>query len=212
MQEKKEKRGGRRSGAGRPRSSSSKLYAFRASEKLVPVIDKQENKSEFINSCIEQCMDLRISRESDLNRIGEVFAVGEGEEFELPFFDIKVVAGFPIPLDNDQIAQRIQLTSMLCPHPEATYMIRVKGDSMEDSNIFSGDILIVDKSNRNPTENEVAMCELNGEYTIKFVRTKHGKHYLVPANSKYPDIEIKEDDEFHVWGVVTFIVHKPNSI
>lgn len=208
MEEKKKTRGGKRTGAGRPRSATSKLYAFRAKEELVPIIDHQKNKSDFICSCIEKC----VQQAPDLSRIGKVFTIDSSEEVEIPFFDIKVVAGFPIPLDNDEIAQKIQLIKMLCPHPEASYLIKVQGDSMVDSNIFSDDILVIDKSNRNPTENEVAMCELNGEYTIKFVRKENGRHYLVPANPNYPHIEIKSEDEFRVWGVVTFVIHRPNSV
>lgn len=81
---------------------------------------------------------------------------------------------------------------------------------MIEAGVHDGDILIVDKSQRNPTEKQIAVCELNGEYTVKLVQQRNGKRWLVPANSDFPMMEIKEGDSFSVWGVVTFIIHKPN--
>ncbi len=80
---------------------------------------------------------------------------------------------------------------------------------MVGAGIYDGDIIIVDKSNRNPTEQEIAVCELNGEYTVKRVVRKEGKGWLMPANPDYPEIEIKPGDDFSVWGTVTYVIHKP---
>ena len=127
----------------------------------------------------------------------------------LPFFDVKVVAGFPIPLNNDELAQDIEVLKMLCPHPDSSYLIRVQGRSMIEAGVNDGDIIIVDNSERNPTEKQIAVCELNGEYTLKRVCRKGGTLWLVPANPEYPEIEITDGDDFSVWGVVTYIIHKP---
>lgn len=207
MKEKKMKdgRGGKREGAGRPRTGS-KLYTFRAQKDLVGIIESQENKTEFIKDCIVYRMR---QAEPDFSRIGDAVPVSSQKGLILPFFDIRVVAGFPIPLDNDERAQDIELLSMLCPHPESSYLIRVKGDSMKDADIKDGDIIIVDKSNRNPSESEPAVCELNGEYTIKYVHTREGRGVLVPANPDYPEIPVEEGDSFSIWGVVTYVIHKP---
>ena len=89
------------------------------------------------------------------------------------------------------------------------FVLRAKGDSMIDAHIFDGDVLIVDKSNRNPSEHEVAVCELNGEYTVKRLVRREGRGWLVPANPAYPEIEVKPEDEFNVWGTVTYTIHKP---
>lgn len=147
----------------------------------------------------------------DIGRIGDVIPAGKVAHVNIPFFDIRVVAGFPVPLDNDEKSQDIDLIRMLCPHPEASYLIRVNGDSMIDAGVFSGDIVIVDKSNRNPSPREIAMCELNGEYTLKHFRMEDGQGWLVPANPDYPRIRISPDDDFSVWGTVTFIIHKPRD-
>lgn len=138
-----------------------------------------------------------------------MFEVGENDCFPLPYFETRVVAGFPIPLDNDEKAQAIDLIRMLCPHPLSSYLIRVEGDSMIDADIHSGDILIIDKSERNPSERQAALCELNGEYTIKFVHRRGDKLWLVPANPDFPEIPVREGDSFNVWGVVTYTIHKP---
>ena len=105
-------------------------------------------------------------------------------------------------------SQDIDILSMLCPHPEASYLIRVSGNSMIDAGVLSGDIVIVDKSNRNPGPHEIAMCELNGEYTLKHFILDEGQGWLVPANPEYPKIRITPDDDFSVWGTVTYIIHK----
>lgn len=200
---KKDNRGGKRPGAGRP-STDSKLYTFRAPGPMARVIDAQENKTEFVKGCIASA----IQRDPDFSRLGDVY-MPSAQEFIMPFFDIEVVAGFPIPLDNDERAQDIDLIRMLCPHPESQYLIRVKGDSMIDADIHDGDIIIVDKSNRNPSPSEVAMCELNGEYTIKYFERRGKTGILIPANPSYPEIPITEGDSFTVWGVVTFVIHRP---
>ena len=151
----------------------------------------------------------RASNKEHLEKMGIVYPAETLQDMKLPFFDIKLVAGFPIPLDNDERAEGIELLKMLCPHPESSYLIRVEGDSMIDANIHTGDIVIVDKSNRNPTANEVAVCELNGEYTLKRFEIIDGIGWLVPANPDFPRIRVTEDDQFSIWGTVTYTIHRP---
>lgn len=167
-----------------------------------------EEKTDFI----KKSNDLHTQpAEPDLSKLGEVYPATQIPEITLPFFNLGVRAGFPIPLDNDERAQDIELLRMLCPHPEACYLIRVEGDSMQDADIFSGDIIIVDKSNRTPKTNEVAVCELNGEYTLKRFELRDGEGWLIPANPNYPEIHIQPEDRFCIWGTVTFVIHKPRA-
>lgn len=209
---KKTNRGGKREGAGRPRNAeSSKLYTFRIGGKIASKIDEQPNKTEFIKGCIVKALESEDYQEPDFTSMGTVFPATRIKDMTLPFFDISVVAGFPIPLDNDERAQDIELLKLLCPNPEASYLIRVDGNSMIDAGIYSGDIVIVDKSNRNPSRNEVAVCELNGEYTLKHFEKRGGCGWLIPANPDFPEIKVTEDDDFSVWGTVTYIIHKPKS-
>ena len=144
-------------------------------------------------------------------KLGEVYPVAQLGDMRLPFFDVDIVAGFPIPLDNDEKRKGIELLRMLCPNPEASYLIRVQGNSMIDAGIYAGDIIIVDKSNRNPSPTEVAVCELNGEYTLKRFERRGEKGWLVPANPSYPEIRVTEEDSFSIWGTVTYIIPKPRG-
>lgn len=202
---KEERRGGARPGAGRP-STDSKLYAFRAPGQMAKVIDGQRSKTSFIRACIEKTIG---GVETAFGKIGTIYPAASLAELDLPFFDLSIKAGFPIPLDNDEKSQEVNLLRMICPHPNASYLIRVEGDSMIDADIHSGDIVIVDKSNRNPSPSEVAVCELNGEYTLKrFEIRGDGEGWLVPANPDFPEIRINPDDDFSIWGVVTYIIHK----
>lgn len=165
-----------------------------------------DNRTDFIRKALSRAID---ERDRGLAEVGEIIPLsGLSPGRTLPYFDIRVVAGFPVPLDNDEKSQDIDLLSFLCPHPEASYLIRVNGDSMIDAGVMSGDIVIVDKSKRNPSPHEIAMCELNGEYTLKRLTRECGQGWLVPANPAYPKIPVTPEDDFSVWGTVTYIIHK----
>ena len=202
-----ERRGGRREGAGRPHSDS-KLYTFRAPGQMVRFLDAQDNKTEFIKNCIVRQIH---AQDANIRKMREVYPVAQVKDIRLPYFDVGIVAGFPIPPDNDERSQDIQLLKMLCPNPEASYLIKVDGNSMIDAGIYSGDVIIVDKSNRNPSPTEVAVCELNGDYTLKRFVKRGNEGWLVPANPNYPEIKVTEDDTFSIWGTVTYIIHKPRG-
>ena len=204
MEDKKSRRGGARLGAGRPKGDS-KIISFRAPGPLAEQLEGMENRTEFIRQAVSRAV-----KESRKNPglHGIAIPADRVKSLSLPYYDISVVAGFPVPLDNDERSQDIDIISMLCPHPEASYLIRVSGNSMIDAGVLSGDIVIVDKSNRNPTPHEIAMCELNGEYTLKHFILEEGQGWLVPANPEYPRIRITPDDDFSVWGTVTYIIHK----
>lgn len=205
---KKDHRGGARPGAGRPKQNEkSKLFSFRATDDMVDLLETMPQRSEFIKRCIRKEMEK--AAEPDFSQLGVAYPATSVKEQDVHFFDIGIVAGFPIPLDNDEKAERIELLQMLCPHPEASYLIRVQGNSMIDANIHSGDIVIVDKSNRNPSPSEVAVCELNGEYTLKRFEMRGDEGWLIPANPEFPEIRVTETDSFRIWGTVTFVIHKP---
>lgn len=210
---KKNGRGGRRAGAGRPKGDR-RLFSFRIEGRLADFIDSHKNRTAFIHNCIEETFNRKEEGASffALQTLGDIYPATSVRSMTLPKFDnARVVAGFPLALDTDEQAQSVDILRMLCPNPEASYLIKVRGDSMIDAGISDGDIIIVDKSNRTPSEHEVAVCEYNGEYTIKHIVQQAGKTWLVPANPKYPRIEIFEEDDFSVWGVVTYTIHKPRS-
>lgn len=197
-------RGGARKGAGRPKGDS-KLFTFRCSGDMARRLDEKRNRTAFIRDSLSKALAAE-GRVPD--SIGSVTTATIVKPMRLPYFDVRVRAGFPVPLDNDEWAQDVEILTMLCPHPESSYLIRVVGDSMIDAGILSGDIVIVDKSNRNPTSKEIAVCELNGEYTLKHFVEEDGQGWLVPANPDYPRFRINEEDDFSIWGTVTYIIHK----
>ena len=83
---------------------------------MAHLIEEQPNKTEFLTNCVRLSMR-SAQREPNLSKLGTVYEVGENESYPLPYFEVKVVAGFPVPLDNDEKAQAIDLIRMLCPHP-----------------------------------------------------------------------------------------------
>ena len=204
MEDKKSRRGGARPGAGHPKGDS-RMISFRAPGPLAEQLEGMDNRTDFIRQALTRAVR---ERGHHPGLPGAAVPAGIVRPLSLPYYDISVVAGFPVPLDNDERSQDIDILSMLCPHPEASYLIRVSGNSMIDAGVLSGDIVIVDKSNRNPTPHEIAMCELNGEYTLKHFVLEEGQGWLVPANPEYPRIRITPDDDFSVWGTVTYIIHK----
>lgn len=127
---------------------------------------------------------------------------------KLQLFLNPVPAGFPSPA-ADYIDKSIDLNEVLIKNKPATFLVKALGDSMIGAGIFSGDILIVDKS-ITPANKNIVVAILNGEFTVKrFIKEKN-KILLRPENSKYKDFEINLEDDFKIWGVVTFVIHNPN--
>jgi len=125
----------------------------------------------------------------------------------LPLYASYVSAGFPSPAD-DYLEDRIDLGKYLIRNPISTYLMRVKGTSMVDANIHEGDILVIDKSLK-PADGLPVVCFLDGEFTVKTFRKADGKAWLMPANPAYKPIELTEEMDMRVWGVVVWILHKP---
>jgi DNA polymerase V len=126
----------------------------------------------------------------------------------LSLFLTPVAAGFPSPA-SDYIDKNIDLNEILIKNKIASFLVKAMGDSMVNAGIFSGDILIVDKS-INPESNNIVVAIINGEFTVKRLIKDKQKIFLQPENPKYKPIEIGVEDDFKIWGVVTFVIHNPN--
>ena len=124
----------------------------------------------------------------------------------LPFFEVGLPAGFPSPAD-DFVERSLDLHELLVDHPAATFFVRVEGDSMCGAGIASGDILIVDRS-LTAQSGKIVVALLNGEFTVKRFVRKGEKILLVPENPRFQPIEVTEEADFQVWGVVTYVVHR----
>lgn len=122
----------------------------------------------------------------------------------LPLVEGGIVAGFPSPA-QDYIDLKIDLNKELIDNPSSTFYGRVKGTSMQDAGIMDGDILVIDKS-LEPRDGDTAVCFIDGEFTIKYIKIEPDAVYLVPANPKFQPIKVTEENNFCIWGVVTYSI------
>lgn len=124
-----------------------------------------------------------------------------------PFVDGGIRAGFPSPA-QDYVDKSLDLNRDLIKHPAATFYARVVGDSMEPE-MHPNDLLVIDRS-ITPYDNCIAVCFLNGEFTVKridFSQREHGIIWLLPSNPQYKRLCVKEQEQFEIWGVVSYIIH-----
>jgi len=119
----------------------------------------------------------------------------------LPVAGDCVRAGFPSPAEDFQV-ERLDLTTILVSHPQATFFLRLRGDSMQDAGLFDGDLLVVNRALK-PVNGDVVIAVVDGEFTCKTLWLKFGRMKLVAANPTYPEIVPKEGQTIEVWGVVT---------
>ena len=130
----------------------------------------------------------------------------ESKSFGLQFFEGRVQAGFPSPAQGEY-ADSIDLNRALITNPAATFCARVIGNSMVDAGINEGDLLIIDRSLM-PHDGNIAVCFIDGDFTVKKLSVKPDGVYLTPANADYPELPVREDSNFQVWGVVSHIIKK----
>ena len=139
----------------------------------------------------------------------EIKTSDTSSELELSYVDGGIHAGFPSPA-QDYVESGIDLNHELIRHPASTFYGRAIGDSMIDAGICEGDLLVIDKS-LEPQNGDMAVCFINGEFTLKFIEFAEGKLYLQPANKQYERIEITPDSQFQIWGIVTYTIKKRNK-
>ena len=119
-----------------------------------------------------------------------------------------VKAGFPSPAED--IREKLDLIKLLVRHKASTFFFRVSGVSMVDAAMVVGDIIIVDRA-IDPYNNCKAVCYIDGEYTVKRVEMGDNRVRLMPANelnTAYKPIVVTPDNEFLIWGVVTYVIKK----
>ena len=117
-----------------------------------------------------------------------------------------ISAGFPSPADDFKEI-RISLDKELVKNQESTFYARVSGDSMLGAGIDDGDLLVIDKS-LSQENGKIAVCFIDGDFTVKRIVKEKGKLYLKAENKKYKSIELSEESELIVWGIVEYVIKK----
>lgn len=125
-------------------------------------------------------------------------------DIRIPYIKEGVSAGFPSPA-TDFTENNIDLNKELCKNPLSTFYIKVKGNSMINAGINDKDILIVDKS-LEPKNNKVAVCFIDGEFTVKRINIEKEGVYLMPENENYQPIKVTDENELVIWGIVTYVI------
>jgi DNA polymerase V len=126
---------------------------------------------------------------------------------EINFAGFSVPAGFPSPAE-EYLEPKLDLNQFLIKHPSATFFVKVQGNSMVNAGIHNEDILIVDRA-LEPKNGDIAVCVIDGEFTVKRLQIIDNELYLSPENGDFKPIKVTEFQDFKVWGVVTFVIHKP---
>jgi len=139
----------------------------------------------------------------------DLFQSIQKKQILTPVFLDSVSAGFPSPA-TDYMENKLDLNEYLIKRPAATFIVKAKGPSMTDAGILSGDLLIVDRS-ITPKNNNIVIASVFGDLTVKKLQKKENSLFLLSANSDYPSIEVKEEMECFIWGVVTYIIHESDS-
>ena len=117
-----------------------------------------------------------------------------------------VSAGFPSPA-TDYMENKLDLNEYLIKNSAATFIVKASGFSMTEAGILSDDLLIVDRS-ISPSNGNIVIASILGDLTVKKLRKKNQSFFLISANDEYPNIELKEEMECFIWGVVTYVIHK----
>lgn len=124
----------------------------------------------------------------------------------LPLYLSPVEAGFPSPAD-DYVEKKLDLHEYVVRNEAATFFLRAHGESMLGAGIHNGDLLVVDRS-LTAGHNKVVIAALDGELTVKRLVLRHERAYLAPENPDYAEVDITERESLHIWGVVSYVIHK----
>jgi DNA polymerase V len=134
------------------------------------------------------------------------FTPKSSKDSEVIFIDAGISAGFPSPAEDFK-QQRLSLDKELVKNKEATFYARVSGQSMIGAGIEDNDLLVIDRS-LEPEHNRIAVCFLDGEFTVKRLKVDKDEVWLQPENPNYPIIRITEENDFIIWGIVTNVIKK----
>lgn len=134
----------------------------------------------------------------------DFYSASTETELALPYVKNAISAGFPSPAD-DFLDTTIDLNKELIKNPSSTFYGKVRGNSMKDLGIHEGDLLIIDKS-LEPQNGKIAICYIDGEFTVKKIAIENDCVWLIPANDAYKPIRVTAENDFIVWGIVINVI------
>lgn len=134
----------------------------------------------------------------------EIFKADTERGLLLPFADEGIQAGFPNPA-QDYLDIAIDLNKELVHNPSSTFYGRVRGDSLIYADVQEGDVVIIDKS-LTPIEGDLIVAFIDGDFTLKFIHKENDSIWLMPANNAYEPIKVSADNDFMIWGIVTYTI------
>ncbi len=200
-------RGGVRPGAGRKKGSSvygESTQAIRVPESMVSEVKSMlvHRQQQFLQSKLVGSINTSSIHSADSSVF---FPAENASKIKVPLFSSKVAAGFPSPAD-DYIEKTLDLNDLLIQKPAATFFVRAEGESMLGAGIHPNDILVVDRSIK-PVIGKIVICALQGELTVKRLKSVSDEVILGAENPAYSDITVKKEFDFVIWGVVTNVIH-----
>ncbi len=134
------------------------------------------------------------------------FHPDQNQQKSLHLAQEKISAGFPSPADDFK-ELRISIDQEVVRNEEATFYARVSGESMQGAGLDDGDLLVIDRS-MEPKNGKIAVCYIDGEFTVKRLKVVEDGVFLIPENPKYQPIKVTEENELIIWGIVTYVVKK----
>ncbi|AIL12482.1 DNA polymerase V [Candidatus Paracaedimonas acanthamoebae] len=197
MTDKKNTHGGARKGAGRKMGSGR--FGEPTQVMRIPVSKIGEIKDMLLK------FPKKLKPEPGGTKASMVWNALASRSQPLTLFNTRVAAGAPSPAEDFSDGQ-LDLNDHLLKNPQSTFFVRVSGDSMINAGIHPEDLLIVDRSIR-PAQGRVVIAVVNGELTVKRLFKENNKVFLMPENPNYPALEITEEMDFMIWGVVTNVIH-----
>ncbi len=202
------RRGGARPGAGRPKGQGrwgESTIPVRVPQSQVGVVKNWLDELADLNTVVNKCQDLPSPDHLATAGLTRLLPSEINSMLPLVLYSGRIAAGFPSPVD-DYTDERIDLNHHLVRHKEATFFLRVQGESMLGAGIHDGDLLIVDRA-IDAIDGKVVIASLDGELTVKRLSIQGDTVRLMPESPAYPVIEISFEQGLVIWGVVTNVIH-----
>jgi len=137
-----------------------------------------------------------------------IYSADPSSILELPFVDGGIKAGFPSPC-QDYVTESIDLNKEIIRHKESTFLAKVSGNSLKDAGICDGDIIVIDKS-LEVNDGDFVVAYVDGEFTLKEFKMDKANQcaWLIPHNESFSPIKVTADNDFVIWGVLTYTIKK----